>query len=150
MLTSIVARARLVLNEITYWMVGNSPESHHANAAYFRYQLGHHQKCIQQCNKFLNYSKSDQISSMLGYSYGAIGQWDQAALAYRCVSDLWQQPLIALGLAEAELRSGNVNEARMIVATVEVSHAPPPYNVALALDQLNSELEKINSEPNDD
>ena len=140
MLKNIVARSRLAFNEISYWVIGRTPEEHHANAAYFRYQLGHYRKCIEQCTKYLEYSQSDQVKTMLAYSQGAIGQWAQAALAYRSVSNLWEQPMVALGLAEAELRAGNEDEARKIVATVEVSHAQPPYDLAAAIERLKRDL----------
>jgi hypothetical protein len=140
-LKNFVAHFRLVYNEITYWVIGNTPEEHHANAAYFRYQLGHHRKCIEQCNKYLAYSQSDRVKSMLGYSLGAVQNWEEAALAYRSVTNLWEQPATAVGLAEAEFRSGNEIEARKILATVEVSYPQPPYDLALAIEQLNRELE---------
>ena len=140
MLKNIVARIRLAFNEITYWVIGRTPEEHHANAAYFRYQLGHYRKCIEQCTNYLEYAQSDQVKTMLAYSHGAVGEWAQAALAYRSVSNLWEQPMIALGLAEAELHAGNQNEARKIVATVEVSHAQPPYELAAAIEHLKGDL----------
>ncbi len=146
MLKNFVARFRLVYNEIAYWVIGSTPEEHHANAAYFRYQLGHHRKCIEQCNKYLGYSQSDQVKSMLGYSHGVLQNWEEAALAYRSVSDLWEKPMIALGLAEAEMHSGNTSEARKIVATIEVSHTQPPYDVTRALQQLNEELDESSPE----
>lgn len=74
---------------------------------------------------------------MMAYCYGALGEWTQAVATYRSISTLWTEPSLVLGLAEAELQCGNNEEARKIVAIVEVSHPNPTHDVVAALDYLN-------------
>jgi len=121
-------------------MVGTSPEEHHANAANILFELGHYRRCITQCNKYLGYSESDQVQAMLAYCHSVYQEWEQAALAYRSISTLWSDPRFALGLAEVEFRSGNLAEARKIVATIEASHDRLPSDVEASIEYLNSEF----------
>ena len=76
----------------------------------------------------------------MAYCHGALADWEKAAAGYRSISKIWSEPSFALGLAEAELRCGNVDEARKIVVTVEVGSPNPTYDVALSLEHLNREL----------
>jgi tetratricopeptide (TPR) repeat protein len=135
-----MAWLRLVYHHITYWIVGTSPEAHHANLANSWYELNRYRNCIEHCQKYLGYDDSDHVKAMMAYCYGAVGDWENAASAYRSIAKLWSEPSFALGLAEAEHRLGNSQEARKIVATVEVSHPNPPYGLAQSLEQLNQEL----------
>ena len=135
-----MAWLRLVYHHIVYWIVGTTPEAHHANLANCWYELNRYRNCIEHCQKYLSYEDSDHVKAVMAYCHGAIGDWDQAAGAYRSISKIWSVPSFALGLAEAELRCGNVDEARKIVATVEVSDPNPKYDVALSLEHLNREL----------
>lgn len=77
---------------------------------------------------------------MMAYCFGALGDWQKSASAYRSIPGIWSAPSFALGLAEAELRCGNLDEARTIVATVEISNPNPKYDIALSLEHLNKEL----------
>jgi len=132
-----MAWLRLFYHQIVYWVVGTTPEAHHANLANTWYELNRYRSCI---NNYLNYEDSDHVKAMMAYCYGALDDWEQAAVAYRSISRIWSVPSFALGLAEAELRCGNVEEARKIVATVEVSDPNPKYEVALSLEYLKKNL----------
>lgn len=138
-----MAWLRLVYHQIVYWVVGTTPEAHHANLANTWYELNRYRNCIEHCQKFLSYEDSDHVKAMMAYCLGALGDWEQAADTYRSISTIWSVPSFALGLAEAELRCGEVEEARKIVATVEVSDPNPKYDVALSIEQLNRELAEI-------
>ena len=135
-----MAWLRLVYYQIIYWLVGTTPEEHHSSMAYAWYEVNSHRNCILHCQSFLKYKEADQVKAMMASSYGAAGDWENAALAYRSITKLWSEPSFALGLAEAEVLRGNSQEARKIVATVGVSHPSPPYGLAQSLDQLNQEL----------
>lgn len=130
----------LVYSHIVYWLAGTTPEAHHANLANSWLRLNRYRNCIKHCQKYLSYEDSDQVKAMLAYCHAAMGDWEQASGAYRSVSKLWTMPSFALGLAEAELRCGNIEEARKIVATVEVSDPNPNLDVASSLEYLNREL----------
>lgn len=130
----------LVYHHIVYWLAGTTPEAHHANLANSWYKLNRYQNCIKHCRKYLSYEDSDHVKAMMAYCFAALGEWEESANAYRAISGIWSVPSFALGLAEAELRCGNVDEARKIVATVEVSNPSPKYDVALSLEHLNKEL----------
>ena len=136
-----MAWLRLFYHQIVYWLVGTTPEAHHANLANVWYELGRHRNCIEHCEKYLSYEESDYVKAMLGYSQGVLSNWEKAAAAYRSISALWSEPSFALGLAEAELRCGNVDKAREIVATVSVSHPNPRYDIEMSLEHLSKELE---------
>ena len=130
----------LIYHHVVYWVAGTTPEAHHANLANTWYKLSRYANCIEHCQKYLSYEDSDQIKAMMAYCLGALGDWEGSASAYRSISGIWDEPSFALGLAEAELRRGNADEARKIVATVEVSNPNPKYEVTMALEFLNSEL----------
>ena len=132
---------RLIYHQIVYWLVGTSPEAHHANLASAWYELNRYRNCIDHCQKFLSYEDSDHVKAMMAYCFWALGEWEKAASTYRSISKIWSVPSFALGLAEAELQCGNVDEARKIVATVEVSNPSPSYDIALSLEHLKKELE---------
>ena len=134
---------KLIYHQIVYWIVGTSPEAHHANLASAWYELNRYQNCIVHCQKFLGYEDSEQIKAMMAYCHGSLGQWEQAVDAYRSISKIWSVPSFALGLAEAELRCGNIDEARKTVATVEVSDPNPKYDVAMSLDYIKKELADV-------
>ena len=138
-----MAWLRLVYHHIVYWIVGTSPETHHANLANSWLELNRYRNCIEHCERFLSYEDSDHVKAMMGYCHGALGDWEQAAGTYRSISKIWSVPSFALGLAEAELRCGNVEEARKIVATIEVSDPNRKYDVALSLEHINRELADI-------
>jgi len=135
-----MAWLRLVYHHIVYWTAGTTPEAHHANLANSWYELNRYRNCIEHCQKYLSYEDSNHVKAMMAYCQGALGDWEQATVTYRSISKIWSVPSFALGLAEAELRCGNVHEARKIVATVELSNPNPNYDVALSLEHLNREL----------
>lgn len=130
----------LVYHHIVYWVTGTTPEAHHANLANSWYRLNRYRNCIKHCQKYLSYEDSDHVRAMMAYCLGALGDWKESASAYRSISSLWSTPSFALGLAEAELRCGNFDEARKIVATVEVCDPNPKYEIAMSLELLNREL----------
>lgn len=134
-----MAWLRLIYHQIVYWLVGTSPEAHHANLAYVWFDLNRHRNCIDHCKKYLTYQSSDRMLVMMAYCYAALGEWAQAADAYRSLSKIWAIPQAALGLAEAEMRCGNLDEAKRIVATVESSDPSPPPEVARVLEYLHGE-----------
>ena len=82
------------------------------------------------------------IRAIMGGSHAAMGEWEDARTAFRSIKDIWSEPSMAAALAEAEMKSGNVDEARKIVATVEASHPDLIHSVASYLDGLKSELEE--------
>lgn len=108
-----------------YWTVGSVPESHHWQLAVLYMELGKWRNSVSYCNRYLEYRESSQIRSVLGYCYGSMGMWKEAARAYRSIPDIHKEPNFALGLAEAELNSGNLASAKEIVAVVEVIHDRP-------------------------
>jgi len=130
----------LIYHHIVYWLAGTTPEAHHENMANSWYKLNRFRNCIKHCQRYLSYEDSDHVKAMMAYCFGAMGDWEQSASAYRSIAGIWSVPSFALGLAEAELRCGNVDEARKIVAIVEVSDPTPKYDVALSLERLNAEL----------
>lgn len=138
-----MAWLRLLYNHVVYWIVGRSPEAHHANLAESWFELNRYRNCIKHCKRFLSYEDYDQVKAMMAFCYAALEDWGQAAGAYRSISNILSVPSFALGLAEVELRRGNIDEARKIVVTVEVSDPNPTYDVALALEHLNRELSEI-------
>jgi tetratricopeptide (TPR) repeat protein len=95
-----MAWLRLVYHQIVYWIVGTTPEAHHANLANSLYELNRYRSCIQQCQKFLSYEDSDHIKAMMAYCYAALGDWEKAAGTYRSIEKIWSVPSFALGLAE--------------------------------------------------
>ncbi len=137
-----MAWLRLVYYQIVYWLVGTTPEAHHSSMALAWYQVNSYRNCIKHCQRFLQHQELDQLKAVMAHCYGALGEWENAASAYRSIVELWSEPSYALGLAKAELRCGNFQEARKIIATVEVSHPCLPYALAQSLGQLNLELGK--------
>ena len=132
----------LAYHHATYWLVGTSPEQHHYDLAMDWYALRRFRNCVDQCKKFLSYSDSDDIKSMMAYCYWALADWDAAVSTYRSLGNIWSEPAHALRLAEAELRCGRSDEARKIVATVEVSYPNPTSHVAIFLGYINKELDE--------
>lgn len=132
---------RFVYHQIIYWLVGTTPEAHHWNMAISWYDLERYSNCIYHCQEYLKYNDSDHLKVLMAHCFGLMAQWKEAASSYRSISDIWSQPVFALGLAEAELRCGNIQEARSIVTTVEVDNPKPPYELAISLEQLINELE---------
>lgn len=136
-----MAWLQLLYHHLTYWLIGTSPEEHHWNLARDWYILRRFRKCIEHCNRHLNYSDSADIRSMLAYSYWSIGEWQQAVSTYRSLPGIWSCPGSALRLAEAELRCGRLDEAQKIVATVEVSHPNPKSHEAMFLRYIKKEIQ---------
>lgn len=132
---------RLVYHYIIYRTIGSTPEGHHANLANCWFELNRYERCIEHCQKYLSYEGSDNIIAVMAYCYAALGDWDKAARAYRSITEIWSEHSYALGLAEAELRCGNLVEARKVVATIEASD--PTYDVALTLERINEELDEL-------
>ncbi len=131
---------RLIYHHIVYWTVGTTPEAHHANLASCWFELDRYRRCIEHCEKYLDYEDSTYIRGLLGSSQLLAGDWNQAADTLRSIKDLYSEPELALALAEAEMQSGNSDEARKIVATIEVSHPNHKPHVAAALEYLRKEL----------
>ena len=77
----------------------------------------------------------------MAYSHAALGDWEQALTVYRSIAGIWSDHSYTLGLAEAELRCGNLAEARKIIATIEVSD--PNYDVALTLERMKAEMDSL-------
>ena len=135
-----MAWLKLIYYHVIYWIVGTTPEAHHANLANTWYELDRYQNCIKHCKQYLSYEDSDHVKAVMAYCHGALGNWDEAAAVYRSTSKLWSEPMFALGLAEAELRRGNADEARTIVASIEAGDPNPKHDVALSLERLHGEL----------
>ena len=86
---------KLVYHQIVYWVVGTTPEAHHANLANAWYKLNRYRICIEHCQKYLDYEDSNQIKAMMAYCHGSLGQWGQAADAYRSIPKIWSAPSFA-------------------------------------------------------
>jgi len=132
--------ARLIFNEVTYWTVGHVPESYHGTAAYLWSELGGFSRAIKHCKKYLAITESDYIFTLLGFCYGQRGDLERAADAYRSVGNLYEDPLVALGLAEVELAAGNTDEAKKIVATVGAGRGTYSGQVESSLTHLEEKL----------
>lgn len=132
---------RLLYHHITYWTIGSAPEAHHANLAGCWFDLNRYENCIEHCQKYLACESSDNIKSVMAYSHAALGDWEQALTVYRSIAGIWSDHSYTLGLAEAELRCGNLAEARKIIATIEVSD--PNYDVALTLERMKAEMDSL-------
>jgi tetratricopeptide (TPR) repeat protein len=143
-LTRLFIWIRLGFNEIIYWFVGDMPEFHHANAAYLWERLGRYRKCISHCQKYLAISDDRQMRTMLGYCYGRIGRWEDAIDTYRQVPNWTKEPRIALGLAEAELNVGNIDEARKITVTIAVLNEDQSNDIAGIVNYLTTRISEVN------
>ena len=131
---------RLIYHYIVYWIVGTTPEAHHWKLAQCWYRLNRYHRCIRHCKAFLDYQESTYVKVMLSDALIAVGDFQQAAATLRSIEDLWSNPELALALADAEMQSGNADEARKIVATVEVSHPNAKSHVVAAIEELRTAL----------
>lgn len=131
---------RLFYHHLIYWVIGTTPESHHAGLASCWFDLKRYRRCIVECERLLEYQDSVPTRGMIAFCHAQLGRWRAAADTYRPIASIETQPLFALGLAEAELRVGNVREAQDLVVSVEVCHPSPERHLADAIDYLKSQL----------
>ena len=142
MLKRLLIWLQLGFNEITYWLVGDTPEAHHAKAAYLWEGLGRYRRSISHCKRYLAVEEDSGIRAMLGYCYSCLGQWEKAIEEYRALPNPTSDPRIGLGLAEAELNVGNIEEARYILATVSVITENSPDGLSAAVDYMKERLDE--------
>ena len=123
-------------------MLGDIPESHHLRAATSWQQLGKFKKAISHYVRYLELSEDAEVQAALGYCYGASGNWPKALEVYRSISNPMADPLIALGLAEAEINAGSLSEARRIVAIVSANHDGISAHIGSLIDFMNARLDE--------
>ena len=147
MLEFLIIWLRIVFNELAFWMVGLTPESYHGQAAYLWSRLDRYDKVLKHCRGYLRSSENSEIRAMLGYSLAYRGDWKAAAETYRGITDIWSAPHRVLCLAEAEMHSGNLEEAKKILVSLEVGHAQSDSALAQHVEQLKGELEELAGSP---
>ena len=139
-MSRVLAGFRLVYTELQYWLVGLTPEGyHHAQASAWE-DLGNFDRAARHLRAYLDNSDKPQVRGWLAYCYSKLEQWPDAAREYTAAISKWSHPSLILGLAEAKLRLGEVDQAAALAALVESSDAPIEPYVARALEFLKPQL----------
>ena len=110
--------------ELQYWLFGVTPEGyHHAKATAWE-KFGNFHRTAKHWAAFLKYEEDVRARGMLAYCYTRLERWEDASTEYERVLKSWRHPSIMLGLAEAKLRLGDLEEARRITDAVESEFSP--------------------------
>lgn len=103
-------------------------------------ELGDYRACIEHCETYLITASNDEIIGRLAFCYGEISEWEKAVDTYRTMTDVWRNPMDALGYALAELRCGNADKTLEILDIVEPGYGQRQGPAAALIRQLRSEL----------
>lgn len=105
--------------ELTYWLVGTSPEGYHSSKASAWSGIDDHGRTIKHLRSYLKYSDSGRMRWSLAYHLTCLGEWQQAAQEYALVAARMPTPAVLIGQAQVELHLGNKLKAIEILGAID-------------------------------
>ena len=125
--------------ELTYWLVGSSPEEYHWAKANAWSRLDNHRRVIKHLQSYLKYSDNANLRWNLAYHLGCVEEWQRSADEYAKVVATMPQPIVRFGQAQAELRLGNRKKVFEIIISVDRDHPQLEENLRAMRDELIKE-----------
>jgi hypothetical protein len=139
--TRSMAWLELSFTALRHAMFGLDEHAYHLRQSRGYERLGDHEKVIAHSRKLLAIGEHPETRARLAYAYLLLRRNAEAVREFRKAAIQWNHPAIVLGLAQAELRSGNVETARQLLEQVQRSHLNDYLRYAIA--ELQAELESV-------
>ena len=115
----LLAFVRLTYTTLCYWMVALTPEEYHWTKGSTWSRLRAYRLGAYHFRKLPKYSESTPARVWLGWCYGNLGMSEAAAQHLRLAYSQKPHPETALFLAQEELRLGNRDKARDLLAMID-------------------------------
>ena len=132
---------RLGYAELQYWLVGLTPESYHLHQANVWVEMHRYRRAIAHMKAYLANTENATARWHLAYYHSCVEEWSQSAAEYAKVVQVLPQPVVRLGLAEAELRLGNRTKGKEIIDAVDREFPQLEDVLRRARDELRSEFQ---------
>jgi tetratricopeptide (TPR) repeat protein len=130
---------RIAYTEFQYWCIGLTPENYHWSQGSSWEECGDYPRAVKHLNQYLKYKENAYARALLAYCYSRLSAWDDVVREYTAVLAAWPHPSFMLGLAEALLHLGHLQQARALTDEVESKHHSQESPVA-GLDDMKQQL----------
>ena len=125
--------------ELTYWLVGRTPEGYHWAKADAWSRINDHRRAIKHLQSYLKYAESASVRWHLGLQLGCVEEWPRAAEEIGKAAAVLTNPVVRIAQAEAEMRAGNKLKVREIIATIDRDHPHLEGALKSARDEMSTE-----------
>jgi TPR repeat protein len=137
----LLARLKLAVTGLQYAAFGLSRQAYHLRQSRTYEQAGDYERAADHANSLLRISEHPETQARLAHSYAMLRRDADAVREFRKAVAQWDHPGIVLGLAQAELRIGNIETARGLLKRVQAS--PRAHDLRSAIRELQEELARV-------
>jgi tetratricopeptide (TPR) repeat protein len=136
---------KLISLYVRYWTIGLTEDYYYISKANYFYELGDYERAIRNYKRALKDSNNLRlrIHDMIDYCYSLLGRANEGIDYYRKSFEKTNDPLIGLGLAQAEFQRGNLEKSQDLINDLRnTSHR---FNSS-KLDMLEAEIQVVKKE----
>lgn len=141
--TRWVASLKTAVAALQHWLLGLEQQSYHSCQSRNYEQAGNYARAAEHARKLLALTDHPETRARLAHSYSMLRRDADAVREYRKALAQWDHPAIVLGLAQAELRSGNIETASDLLKRVQASHLA--HDLRYAIQELEVEMQRSRS-----
>ncbi len=108
---------KLIWLYVRYWTIGLTDDYFYISKANYLFELGHYDSAIRNYKRALEDSHNLRlrIHDMIDYCYYRLGRSNDGIDYYRYSFEKTNDPLIGLGLANAEFNRGNLDKSQDLI-----------------------------------
>jgi tetratricopeptide (TPR) repeat protein len=124
---------------LRYRLFGMDEATYHLHQSRTYEQAQDYARAAEHARRFLETTEHSESRARLALSYSMLRMDADAVREYRKAVAQWDHPGIVLGLAQAELRVGNVETATELLKRVQ--HSQLAHDLRHAIQQVQTEIE---------
>jgi TPR repeat protein len=137
----LVARLKLAFVALQYAVLGLDRQTYHLRQSRTYEQAGDYERAAYHARSLLEISEHPETRARLAHSYAMLRRDADAVCEFRKAVAQWDHPGIMLGLAQAELRVGNIETARGLLKRIQAS--PRAHDLRSSIRDLQQELARV-------
>lgn len=137
----LLARLNVALTDLQYAILGLDRQSYHLRQSRTYEEAGDYERAAHHARNLLEISEHPETRARLAHSYAMLRRDADAVREFRKAVAQWDHPGIMLGLAQAELRVGNIETARGLLKRIQAS--PRAHDLRSAIRDLQQELARV-------
>jgi hypothetical protein len=137
----LLARLNVAFTALQHAVLGLGRQTYHLRQSRTYEEAGDYERAAHHARSLLEISEHPETRARLAHSYAMLRRDADAVREFRKAVAQWDNPGIVLGLAQAELRIGNIETARALLKRVQAS--PRAHDLRSAIRQLQEELASV-------
>lgn len=137
----LLARLKVAFTALQYVVLGLGRYTYHLRQSRTYEQAGNYERAAEHARSLLEIGEHPETRARLAHSYAMLRRDADAVREFRKAVEHWDHPGILLGLAQAELRIGNIQTARELLKRVQAS--PLAHDLRSPIRELQEEMARV-------